>query len=123
MAMWFYLADGHEIGPHTSAALKQLADSGRLKPNGKVRREDLAKWYLAKQVKGLFLDGQIGAAPASSRKVAPRAPATKRNVTPPQSNLSEVEMPSDLTRGLKRSAIKKTQSGSGQFASCQIRSA
>lgn len=58
MANWFYLRDGQSSGPIGSAALKQLATSGSLKPSDKVRREDMAEWYEAKQVKGLFAAGQ-----------------------------------------------------------------
>lgn len=54
MAKWFYILDGQEAGPIESVALKQLADSGRITPDTKVRRDDLAKWNLAKQIKGLF---------------------------------------------------------------------
>ena len=54
MANWFYLTAGQQHGPVEPAALKQLATSGQLKPTDKVRREDLQKWYEAKQVKGLF---------------------------------------------------------------------
>jgi hypothetical protein len=32
----------------TPAALKQLAITGRLKPSDKVRREDLAVWFVSR---------------------------------------------------------------------------
>jgi hypothetical protein len=54
MANWFYLTDGQPTGPVEPAALKQLATTGRLKLTDKVRREDMAEWFEAKQVKGLF---------------------------------------------------------------------
>jgi GYF domain 2 len=58
MAKWFYFIDGHQFGPVESAALKQLAISGRLKTADKVRREDMADWYEAKQVTGFFSPSQ-----------------------------------------------------------------
>ncbi|MEX0612296.1 MAG: DUF4339 domain-containing protein [Pirellulales bacterium] len=54
MAKWFYVVDGHESGPVEPADLKRLAASGQLKPTDKVRREDMAEWFHAKQVKDLF---------------------------------------------------------------------
>jgi hypothetical protein len=81
MAKWFYLIDGQSAGPIESAALKQLADSGHLKPEDKVRREDLTTWHGAESVKGLFppvpvltdevtSDGMPIAEPAKSAEVA-----------------------------------------------------
>jgi GYF domain 2 len=72
MAKWFYLTDGQPAGPVDSAALKQLATSGRLKPNDKVRREDMQEWYEAKQVKGLFSLAQSHSNPPAT------APSVKR---------------------------------------------
>jgi hypothetical protein len=54
MAKWFYAIEDQPAGPIDPAALKQLATTGRLKPTDKVRREDMADWYEATQVKGLF---------------------------------------------------------------------
>ncbi len=54
MAKWFYVVDGQEAGPIESAELKRLATSGRLKPQDKLRREDMSEWHRASQVKGLF---------------------------------------------------------------------
>lgn len=54
MTKWFYLVDGHEIGPVDSAALKHLAAAGRLTPKDQVRRQDMTHWHLAQEVKGLF---------------------------------------------------------------------
>jgi GYF domain 2 len=54
MAKWFYLTAGQQSGPVEPAELKRLATTGHFQPTDKVRREDLAEWYEAKQVKGLF---------------------------------------------------------------------
>ncbi len=54
MAKWFYLTAGQQRGPIEPAALKHLATTDQLKPTDKVRREDMAVWYDAKRVKGLF---------------------------------------------------------------------
>jgi hypothetical protein len=54
MAKWFCLIDGQLSGPLEPADLKRLAASGQLKPTDKVRRVDIAEWFQANQVKGLF---------------------------------------------------------------------
>src|SRR4051812_23116429 len=54
MAKWFCVIDGQQIGPIEPTNLKQLANAGTLKPNDKVRREDMTEWRHAKQVSGLF---------------------------------------------------------------------
>lgn len=51
---WYYKMAGKEIGPFTSAELKQLADEKRITPNDPVRRDTDKEWTLAKNVKGLF---------------------------------------------------------------------
>jgi hypothetical protein len=87
MAKWFYLTGGQPTGPIEPAALKQLATTGRLKPTDKVRREDMAEWYEAKQVKGLFpsavdqpggshVDGNA-APPREAGKVPLRSPVQR----------------------------------------------
>lgn len=68
MAKWYYLADGQQQGPVEPAALKHLATTGKLKPTDKVRREDMAEWYQAKQIKGLF--APVQSQPAGRRPVA-----------------------------------------------------
>src|SRR4051794_22905064 len=68
MAKWFYIIDGQEAGPIEPAVLKHIANPGRLKPQDKVRREDMAEWRQAREVKGLF----SGAASANSS--SPQAP-------------------------------------------------
>ncbi len=54
MSKWFYIADGIEIGPVAPPELKGLANSGRIKPSDKVRRESMTTWVEAKNVVGLF---------------------------------------------------------------------
>lgn len=51
---WFILRGGVEDGPHSSAALKELASSGRLSPADEMRREDRQDWVSAGKVRGLF---------------------------------------------------------------------
>lgn len=53
-ATWYYTQADKATGPVSSAQLKALATSGQLQPTDKVRKEDMHKWVLASQVKGLF---------------------------------------------------------------------
>jgi hypothetical protein len=80
MAKWFYAIDGRPAGPVDSAALKQFATTGRLKPTDKVRREDLAEWYEAKQVKGLFAPEQ--SQPMASLKTAATTAVQPQSILP-----------------------------------------
>jgi hypothetical protein len=81
MAKWFYFVDGQQAGPVESAVLKQLAMSGGLKPTDKVRREDLAGCYEAKQVKGLFSNDQPRSVPASSSSPNSKANEVQNSAT------------------------------------------
>jgi hypothetical protein len=51
---WFIRRGVAEEGPHSSAALKELASSGRLSPADEIRREDRQDWVSAGRVRGLF---------------------------------------------------------------------
>jgi Zn-dependent protease with chaperone function len=82
MAKWYYLVDGKQSGPIESAVLKQLATSGRLKPTDKVRREDMADWHRASEVKGLFAPSQFQTPSSSAASTVTEPPAAMSNMTP-----------------------------------------
>ena len=54
MAKWYFSIEGHEEGPIGPDELRRLVNSGRLKRDDKVRREDMTDWRPAQQIKGLF---------------------------------------------------------------------
>ena len=54
MKRWYYTRDQQKLGPLSSEELKQLADSGGLKPSDLVLQEGSEKWLPANSVKGLF---------------------------------------------------------------------
>ena len=58
---WYYVQDGKQFGPMPADVLQQLALAGVIKPDDKVRTEDMKGWAQAGSVKGLFLDisGQV----------------------------------------------------------------
>lgn len=70
-AAWYYEAMGQETGPLSSAALKELADSGLLTPDTRVRMGAAGAWVVARQVKGLF--ERRSAAAVSKRAKRPAA--------------------------------------------------
>jgi hypothetical protein len=51
---YYFTRDGKQYGPVSAGQLKNLADSGRLQPSDKVRKEGMANWVAAASVKGLF---------------------------------------------------------------------
>ena len=53
---WYYEQDGEQHGPVTGAELKQLAAAGKLNAAAKVKRDGMADWLPAAQVKGLLPD-------------------------------------------------------------------
>lgn len=53
-ATWFCKIDGSVRGSLSAKELRDLARSGKLKPNDPVRRGDRDKWVRADRVKGLF---------------------------------------------------------------------
>jgi hypothetical protein len=52
---WYYERDGEQHGPVTVAELKQLAAAGKLN-DARVKRDGMADWLPAAQVKGLLPD-------------------------------------------------------------------
>ncbi len=53
-AEWYYLIDSEQVGPVEAVRLKELADSGFLKPTDLVWREGMPDWKPASQMKNLF---------------------------------------------------------------------
>ncbi len=76
---WFIVRNGKESGPHTAAQLKEMATTGKLNPDDKVRRADMKVANKASAIKGLFVDKSLApvphepppaSAPTSTRRVA-----------------------------------------------------
>ena len=70
-AEWYYAKDNKQLGPVSAAQLKQLANSGALKPGQLVWREGMDEWVAASKVKGLFNED----APATKPREMPSKPA------------------------------------------------
>ncbi len=65
---WFVVHDGKEQGPFTAHQLKEMAATGKLQPDDKVRRGDMKAASKASAIKGLFT--------GKSRTPAPTGPNT-----------------------------------------------
>jgi hypothetical protein len=65
---WFYTANKHQMGPVSWDELKQLAESGLLKPNDMVWCEGMDEWVKAVKQKGLFSDDDGEPSPRKARK-------------------------------------------------------
>ena len=75
---WHYTINGQPAPePVNAARLKQLADSGQLKPTDLVWQEGMLEWMPAGSVKGLFPADEV----ASSATIAPSSSSTRKIVT------------------------------------------
>ncbi len=76
---WFIVRDGKEHGPFSGQQLKEMAATGRLQPDDKVRRGDMKAATKASTIKGLFALVEVVPAksPAPPSSETPPPPATK----------------------------------------------
>lgn len=83
VASWFVLQGEKKVGPFVSSKLKDMVQTGRLKPQDLVWKEGFADWVQADRVKGLFdkansvggVGGGGGVATNSSGKVRSTPPS------------------------------------------------
>lgn len=87
-AVWYYAQNDQEKGPVTTAELRSLAASGKLKPVDLVWKDGMGDWTAASQIKGLLPESPV-APPAKANDSTPRSntPAARdsasRRRTPP----------------------------------------
>jgi hypothetical protein len=74
MSEWHYSSNGQQLGPVTSAQLKQLVGSGQLQATDMVWKDGMADWAPAGRIKGLF-DGGAAARPVGAATAVAAAPA------------------------------------------------
>lgn len=106
---WYYENGGNRHGPVAPSALKQLADSGDIRPETLVWREGMPQWAQARAVKGLF----TGNAPAPPPAPAPSpAPAAAPRWQPSfSSDWHLFDVPVDLARRYCPADLPATISG------------
>jgi hypothetical protein len=93
MASWFFIENGEQRGPISSAELKSRADQGLLKPDDHVWQEGMASWVAAKQVGEFFspiaspppLPPKNSLPPAQSHKASPPSPGIAPKLDPLES--------------------------------------
>ncbi len=68
---WFIVKPDRELGPYTSAQIKQLASCGQLKAHDLVRRADRTKCVAAGKVQGLFPQAQATDRPKATPPLLP----------------------------------------------------
>ncbi len=70
---WFIVRDGKESGPFNGQQLKEMAGTGKLQPDDKVRRSDMHVATKASAIKGLFTASLPSSAesPSSTGATAP----------------------------------------------------
>ncbi|NQT14221.1 MAG: DUF4339 domain-containing protein [Planctomycetes bacterium] len=54
-SQWYILRSGQVLGPYTSAKLKAMVETGRLKPDAPVRKGDDGPWTPARKIAGLTI--------------------------------------------------------------------
>ncbi len=93
-AKWYYARNQQQVGPLSSAQLRELAAAGTLLPTDLVLRSGTEKWVAASRVKGLFTTA--AAAPAVPAEPPPAAsvatPPAARNFTSRHQLLSEAQV-------------------------------
>jgi hypothetical protein len=71
---WYYAKNKQQHGPVSSAGLKELAQSGELRPTDKIWKAGLPDWMPASSLDGLFpAETDVTAAPPR-KKAAPKPP-------------------------------------------------
>jgi hypothetical protein len=84
---WFVIRDGKETGPFTAQRLREMAASGKLQPDDKVRRGDMKTATKASAIKGLFTSVE----PVAARVTPPPTPSV---ATAQPSNAQKMKLPS-----------------------------
>lgn len=108
---WYYENGGTRHGPVAPAALKQLADSGSIRPDTLVWRQGMPQWAPAKAVKGLFAT-TAAPAPTPSPSPAPAAaPRWQPSFRPEASDWHLFDLPIDLAKKYCPADLPATISG------------
>jgi hypothetical protein len=113
MADWYYAHDEEQFGPVTAAALREMAQQGRLQRDDLIWREGMQRWAPAHKVRGLFpsesdlpgpgTNGQSAAPQGAALLEPPPVPdpvlstaASPKSVEPPP-QASPTDSPSQLS--------------------------
>jgi len=99
---WYYTKDGHQHGPISGLALRDLAASGQIKTSDFVWKEGMANWIAAAHLKGLSfppspinegsptaVPGRVIGQPPFVSDTVPSPPARPHNIVPMRVELPE----------------------------------
>lgn len=113
---WFIVKSDRELGPYTSAQLKQFAQSGQLKADDFVRRDDRLAPVVAREIQGLFQDAQTHDYPKTTAPPLPsdRAKASGEASTAQPPLLSTKTVGSVFRRTV--TDLTETTKAAGQMA-------
>jgi hypothetical protein len=97
MANWFLIQEGKEHGPVQSGRLRELVATGQLCPTDLVRRDDMAKYCRADQIKGLFPSSASAVATSNQQPDAQPRQHGDRNSVHTQQPSADLAPPSRAT--------------------------
>lgn len=83
MPDWYYAQNDEQIGPVSAAALKEMAQQGKLGRDDLIWREGMERWAPAHKVRGLFPEGSDEAAPSENGEVN-KSPDEDDDASPPE---------------------------------------
>jgi hypothetical protein len=120
---WYVEKQGVQSGPYSSAQLKALAVSGRLRPDDRVRRADQQKVVAASNIKGLFPEVVTPRRPAASSP--PPLPTTdarsSTTASPPPTPQADRSLRDGIVGGLK--GLGEASKSAALLAAAQARKA
>ena len=114
---WYYAKDGQQLGPVSSADLKQLAASGGLSPSDLIWKEEWPEWKVAGTVKEMFgADRPVIPVPpplshpSANPPAASTPPSTASNVAGTmQAGLTDIMSTAKHAKDLAATHARRTQ--------------
>ena len=112
-AEWFYTTNKQQMGPISWDELRELAETGILKPHDMVWSEGMAEWIKAIKQKGLFSDGEgdDDDAPRSKKSRLAKPPGSRRSRDDDDDDDEEDERETRRKRREKEESSAKTKVG------------
>jgi hypothetical protein len=104
---WYYQLMGQELGPFSSAQLRQKALAGEIDPNTLVHTDMHQEWFLADQVPGLFAKPPGGPKAPAAAKAASMAPRGDEDISDRSGRATRAAPPGALLRSPINDKIPK----------------
>jgi len=97
-SQWYYAKGDRQLGPVTTAELKQLAGSGSLQPDDLIWREGMDDWVPAQNVRGLF--GPESKRLPAAAPAPPKAASPAAEIIEPETPIGEMQSEPPQTLGV-----------------------